>query len=75
MNGITAIAKILIGVGCLLLLAGGLLLVAAKLGGTGFRLPGDIYFRRDNLSVYFPLTTCILVSILLTILLNLFLRR
>ena len=32
------------------------------------RLPGDIYIRRGNFSFYFPLTTCILISIVATIL-------
>lgn len=75
MNGMTVLAKVLIGTGLLLLLGGALLLLAAKLGGSGFRLPGDVVVRRENLTFYFPLATCILASILLTILLNLFLRR
>ncbi|HEY9156400.1 DUF2905 domain-containing protein [Candidatus Binatus sp.] len=35
------------------------------------RLPGDIYLRRGNFSFYFPLTTCILVSIAATLLFSL----
>jgi len=35
------------------------------------RLPGDIYVRRGNFSFYFPLATCILISIVATILLSL----
>jgi len=35
------------------------------------RLPGDIYIRRGNFSFYFPLATCILISIVATILLSL----
>lgn len=55
-----------------LLAAGGLaLLLGDKLGG----LPGDIVVRRERFSLFFPLTTCILLSLLLTILLNLLLRR
>ncbi len=38
------------------------------------RLPGDIYVRRASFSFYFPLTTCILLSILLTLVLMLFRR-
>jgi Protein of unknown function (DUF2905) len=38
------------------------------------RLPGDIYIHHDNFSFYFPVTTAILVSIVLSILLML-LRR
>jgi hypothetical protein len=38
------------------------------------RLPGDIYIRRDNFSFYVPITTCIVVSIIISLLLGL-LRR
>jgi hypothetical protein len=39
------------------------------------RLPGDLVFRRGNLTVYFPIGVMILVSVVATILLNVFLRR
>ncbi|HYL60282.1 MAG TPA: DUF2905 domain-containing protein [Candidatus Acidoferrales bacterium] len=38
------------------------------------RLPGDIYIRRGNFSFYFPLATCILISIVATILFSLMRR-
>ena len=38
------------------------------------RLPGDIYIRRDNFNLYLPITTCIVVSVVLSILIGL-LRR
>ena len=38
------------------------------------RLPGDIYLRRGNFTFYFPLATCILISIIATILLSLMRR-
>ncbi len=38
------------------------------------RLPGDIYIRRGNFSFYFPLATCVLVSIAATILFSLMRR-
>lgn len=40
--------------------------------GRGFRLPGDIFVQRGNFSFAFPVVTCIVLSIVLTILLNLF---
>jgi hypothetical protein len=61
------LGRLLIGVGLVLLIAGGLLLL---LGRTGFplgRLPGDISYRGRNVSVYFPLGTSILVSVLLSL--------
>ena len=39
-----------------------------------FRLPGDFYIKRDNFSFYFPLTTSIILSIILTLLMSLFKR-
>ena len=42
--------------------------------GKGFRLPGDIFIQRGNFSFGFPIVTCIVISIVLTILLNLFRR-
>jgi hypothetical protein len=44
------------------------------LGVPLFRLPGDFYVKRDNFTFYFPLTTSIVLSLLLTLLLALFRR-
>lgn len=69
------------GLGRVLILAGGFLLllglVFTFLSRIPFlgRLPGDLLIERGNVTVYIPLTTSILLSILLTFLLNLFLRR
>ena len=38
------------------------------------RLPGDIHYSRGNFSFYFPVVTCLLLSVLLTLLLWLFRR-
>lgn len=63
----------LIGGAVVLLVLGGIFLL---LGRFGFdRLPGDLVLRRGNLTVYAPIGLMILVSIVLTVLLNLFLRR
>ena len=59
--------------GALLLVVGALLLAAEKLG-LG-RLPGDIVVERKGFRLYAPLATSILLSLLLTLLANLFLRR
>ena len=56
--------RILISLGVGLIVIGLLWPYLAKLG-LG-RLPGDIVIRRDNFSFYFPITTCILISIVLT---------
>jgi hypothetical protein len=56
-----------------LLVLGGLFLVLGRFGLD--RLPGDLVFKRGNVTVYFPLGLMILISIVGTILLNLFFRR
>jgi Protein of unknown function (DUF2905) len=48
--------------------------LAMTLGLPLFRLPGDFAVKRDNFSFYFPLTTSIILSIILTLLLALFRR-
>ena len=65
--------KALITIGLFFIIAGILMMAGSRLG-LG-KLPGDIFFRRGNTTFYFPLATSILVSLLLTLLLNLFFRR
>jgi len=67
------IGRIVIGAGLVLLIAGGIFVLLGKLGVGS--LPGDFSFKRGNLRVYLPLGSSILISIILTILLNLLLRR
>lgn len=65
------LGKWLIGMGLILLLAGLIFwLFGDRLGWLG-RLPGDIHIEKENFSFYFPMTTMILVSIILSILLSL----
>jgi uncharacterized membrane protein YwzB len=67
------VGKLLIGGAIVLLVLGGLFLVLGRFGLD--RLPGDLVFKRGNVTVYFPLGLMILISIVGTILLNLFFRR
>lgn len=55
-------------------LIGGILLLAGRYFPWLGNLPGDIRYESDNVKIYVPLATMILVSILATILLNIFLR-
>jgi hypothetical protein len=71
--GLEGIGKLLIGGAIVLLVLGGLFLVLGRLGLD--RLPGDLVFKRGNFTVYFPIGLMILLSIVGTIVLNLFLRR
>jgi Protein of unknown function (DUF2905) len=64
--------------GKFLMAAGLLLFIIGLIFWSGFgrgwlgRLPGDIHYQRGNFSFYFPLVTCILASIILSLLLRLF---
>ena len=66
--------KLLILFGLILAAVGGLMLFIGKVPYIG-KLPGDIYVQRKNFSFYFPLTTSILLSIVLTLLFSFFSRR
>jgi hypothetical protein len=60
--------------GIVLFLIGGGIYLAVKFGIPLGRLPGDIRMEGENGSFYFPLTTSILISVILTIVLNLIAR-
>ena len=64
----------LIVLGGVLLLAGLLLSLGTRVPWLG-RLPGDIVYRKGNFTFYFPLATSLLVSLILTAVLALFHRR
>ena len=57
-------ARLLIGVGLVLVAAGVLMKMGVPLG----RLPGDIVIRRESGTLYFPIVTCVLASLVLSIL-------
>jgi hypothetical protein len=67
------LGKGLILMGILLVVAGGLVWAFGRIPYLG-RLPGDIYVRRGNASFYFPLMTCIILSIVVSLIVGL-LRR
>ena len=62
--------KILIIIGIILLIVGLLYPYIKKLG-IG-QLPGDILFKTGNSTFFFPVMTCLIISIILTIIFNLF---
>lgn len=67
------LGKLLLALGVGLVVLGGALVAGAKvvLG----RLPGDLRWEADGVQVYVPLATCLLASVVATVILNLFLRR
>jgi hypothetical protein len=67
------IGKMLFVAGLVMAVAGFIIWRTGGLGGLG-RMPGDISVERPGYSFYFPVTTCIVVSIVLTLLMWLFRR-
>jgi len=68
------LGKMLVAAGGALLLVGLALMLAPRIPLLG-RLPGDMTFERGGMKIYFPLASSVLLSILITILLNIWLRR
>lgn len=66
-------AKILIILGAIMLSLGIFLLLVGKIPFFG-KLPGDIYIRRGNFTFYFPIITSLLLSIIITLIVNLLMR-
>jgi hypothetical protein len=64
----------LILLGVMLIIVGGLFLLAGKIPWLG-RLPGDIFIERKNFSFYFPLATSLILSIVLSLIFWLISRR
>ncbi len=69
----TGLGKLLIYVGLFLVVVGLIFSLGGKIPWLG-HLPGDIYIQRERFTFYFPLTTCILISIIITLVLYLFRR-
>jgi hypothetical protein len=75
-GGLASLGKLLLGLAAILAVVGGLLLLADRFPGLRIgRLPGDVAVERDRFRLYFPITTSILLSVVLTFLLWLFGRR
>lgn len=74
MSGLEPLGRMLIILGVALLLVGLGIVLASRLSVPFVgRLPGDILWRRGNVTVYFPLVSCLLLSLALTVALNLIL--
>ncbi len=73
-NGFESTGKMLMLFGALLFIAGAVIYFGGKYMPLG-RLPGDIHIERENFSFHFPVVTSIVVSIILTVVLNLFFSR
>ena len=61
------LGKLILGLGLALVVIGGALMLAGRMGLPLGRLPGDIVYRGKHTTVYFPLVTCIVISVVLTL--------
>lgn len=70
------LGKTLVIIGIIFVILGGIVLLSGHIPWLG-RLPGDIRIKRDGFAFYFPITTCLIVSAILTLLALIFrvLRR
>ena len=73
-NGAESVGKTLMFFGIVLFIVGVLLYLGSKYTVLG-RLPGDINIERDHFSFHFPVATSIVISLVLTVLVNLFISR
>ena len=71
MFGLGALGKMLVLLGVFIILIGLLLMVGDKIPWVG-KLPGDIVIKKEKFTFYFPLATCILISLLITLFFTLF---
>jgi formate hydrogenlyase subunit 3/multisubunit Na+/H+ antiporter MnhD subunit len=70
MDGIASLGKIIILIGIVIVIFGAVVLVLSYFTrGRGAPLPGDIVIRRDNITIYFPIITSLVISIILTLVL------
>jgi hypothetical protein len=70
---VSNLGRLLVVGGVLLVAVGVVVLLAGKVPFLG-RLPGDIVYHKGGTTFYFPLVTCLLLSLVLSLLLNLFRR-
>jgi len=73
MLGLGPLGKMLILIGVFIIAIGVLLLIGEKIPWIG-KLPGDIIIKKERFTFYFPITTSIVISIILTLLFALFRR-
>lgn len=70
MQGSVQLGKILVVVGIALTALGLIVMLGARFSFFGFgRLPGDVAYKGKHVSVYFPIVTCVILSVVLTLIL------
>lgn len=67
------IGKLLIVLGVVLVVLGGIVMFLGRFTSLG-HLPGDIFIKGEHTSFYFPVVSCIVISLILSVIMNLFHR-
>lgn len=77
MADLSGLGRVIIGIGLVLVVVGLLIVLASRLPFLDHlgRLPGDLILRRGNATIYIPIVTSILVSVLVTLILAVIFRR
>jgi len=74
MESFQSIGKLLIITGVVIAVIGVILAFGQKIPYIG-RLPGDIYYKKDSFTIYFPLATSILISVILSLIIYFFFKK
>lgn len=74
MDSFSSFGKLLIILGLIFIILGIIIYFSGKIPYIG-RLPGDIYIKKDRVTFYFPIVTSIILSIIITLILNIFFRK
>jgi uncharacterized protein HemY len=74
MFDVGSLGKVLIAAGAVLVVAGIICVLGVKIPWLG-RLPGDIYIQKKSFTFIFPLTTCVVASIIISVIMFLLRRR
>ena len=74
MDGFSGLGKAMVVLGLIIVIVGVGLMFIDKIPFIG-RWPGDLRFQVKNVTVHAPIVTCLVLSVILTVLLNLFIRR
>lgn len=71
MNSFEGLGKVLLIGGLIVAAVGGILVLLPKIPWIG-KLPGDIFYKGEKVTFYFPLMTCLVISILISLILAIF---
>lgn len=72
MQDVEVLAKLLMALGLAVMMVGAIMLVSSKLGFGLFHLPGDIVIKKDTYTLYLPIMTGIVLSLVFTLIYHIF---